>query len=80
MRAGDPTGGHLVTQPPVEHAVSSLHSKANDSDSALPRAAEFLLLLASLQAVQGSPAAFSEAERQESSPLFKPQFMMSWAV
>lgn len=48
MRAGEPTGGDLITQPPVEHAVSLLHKKVNDSDSALPRAAEFLLLLASL--------------------------------
>lgn len=66
MGAGEPTDGDLITWPPVEHAETLLHEEENDNYSTLPRAAEFLLLLPSLQAGQGSPAAFSEAERDSS--------------
>lgn len=74
VRAGEPTDGDLMTWPPVEHAETLLHKKANDSYSTLPRAAEFLLLLPSLQAVEGPPAAFSEAERDSSHHLCSNHF------
>lgn len=69
VRAGEPAGGDLVTQPPVELVVSLLHRKANDSTVYCQELHRILLLLGSLQAVQ-----LHFLKQKETSPLFKPQF------